>query len=191
MARMLGVAPAPPAAMGARPALHLYHLGAVDFFSDHEELALTQDQRANLSGIRETAISGYASAQRQIDQAEQDLWSLTSPGRPDARQVEAKLMEIGRLAAQQRLEYIRAVGHAVAQLTDAQQKLALSPTSVKGSPMSVGSGSNAASMTRHASVAPTSGSGMPMAPMEAPSAPSVDAGDAGDAGDGAVPMGHM
>jgi hypothetical protein len=53
------------------------------------------------------AMLGYATAQREIDQAEQDLWTLTSAPRPGAGGVEAKLTEIARPTTQQRMNYIR------------------------------------------------------------------------------------
>ena len=177
MARLLGLPPALPSASGSSPAdtaHHLYHLGAVSFFFDREELSLTPEQRAMLSAIRETAMLGYATAQREIDQAEQDLWTLTSVPRPGAGGVEAKLTEIARLSTQQRMNYIRAVGQAVAHLTHAQQMVALAPPATGAKPVSMNTGSaSSAPMPMPTDTAAPSGSGSSMS------------------GSGSNAMGHM
>jgi hypothetical protein len=193
--RVLGVPPtltstSMPLHAGAAP--HLFHLGASSFFLDHEELALTSEQRSTLSGIRERAVLGYATTQRKIDQAEQDLWSLTSAEHPLASRVEAKLAEIARLWTQQRMDYIRTIGDAVAQLTDAQHKvLAMAPTGTGGaaSTSTAGSGATAPPMPMPTDTAAPSagGSGMPGMPMEDKS-PMNPMG----ASDAVMPgMGHM
>ncbi len=183
MARLLGVPPAPPSTSEPLPAgttPHLYHLGAVAFFLDHEELLLTAAQRTKLAATRETAVLGHATTQRKIDQAEQDLWSLTSADRPDANRVEAKLTEIARLSTQQRMDYIRAIGQAVAQLPEAQQKmLAMAPMGSAGAAAPSASGSMSGMpgmpMPMPAGTAAPSASGsmggMPGMPMPMPAAP--------------------
>jgi hypothetical protein len=192
MARMLGVAPklSSDSQVLVRPTPHLYQLGAVNFFFDHEELSLAPEQRAMLSSIRETTLLGFATAQRKIDQAEQDLWSLTSVGRPDATRVEAKLTEIASLSTQQRMDYIRAVGRAVAHLTDAQQMLALAPTGLGGAspPPATGSASSAPPLTMGsaAPVGDSSMGAMPVVPMVGSQGTPMEASDAG-----AQAMGHM
>lgn len=147
MVRVLGAAPAlmsgsqPLAHAGAAP--HLFHLGAESFFLDHEELALTIEQRTMLSAIRETAVLGYATTQRKIDQAEQELWAITSDEHPSASRVEAKLTEVARLSAQQRMDYILAIGQAVAHLTEAQHKMLTMSAGGVAAPRAMGSGSSA------------------------------------------------
>lgn len=189
MARLLGVPPAPastsePLPAGVAP--HLYHQGAVAFFLDHEELLLTAAQRTKLEAIRATAMLGHATTQRKIDQGEQDLWSLTSADRPDANRIEAKLTELARLSTQQRMDYIRAIGQAVAQLPEAQQKmLAMAPI-----------------MPAATAAPPASGSmsGMPGMPMEPPQGmpmkppqgmPMKPPKGMGPSGGGSKGMGHM
>jgi Spy/CpxP family protein refolding chaperone len=182
MVRLLGLPPALPPGSGSTPAdaaHHLYHLGAVSFFFDHEELSLTPDQRARLSSIRETAVLGYATVQREIDQAEQDLWTLTSVPRPNAGGVEAKLTEIASLSTQQRMNYIRAVGQAVAQLTHAQQMVALAPPGSGAVPVPMTAGS--------ASSTPP----MPM-PTPMPTDTAAPSGSGSSmSGSGSNAMGHM
>ncbi|WP_437656830.1 periplasmic heavy metal sensor [Sorangium sp. So ce1182] len=127
MTRLMGSAPG--MAGGATPGLpgggapHVYHAGAEDFFLGRAAaLGLSTDQQNQLAALRERALLAFATTQRQLDQAEQDLWVLTSAERPDAAKVEAKLSEISRLSARQRMDYIRAVGDAVGILSDAQRK---------------------------------------------------------------------
>ena len=182
MVRVLGAAPAlmsgsqPLPHAGAAP--HLFHLGAESFFLDHEELALTIEQRTMLSAIRETAMLGYATTQRKIDQAEQELWAITSAEHPSASRVEAKLTEVARLSAQQRMDYILAIGQAVAHLTEAQHKMLTMP------PMSAGGVAAPRAMGN--------GSSTPMPMPTAPVDPMLMPGDPPMGGSGsAKSMGHM
>jgi len=124
------------------------------------------------------AMLGYATAQREIDQAEQDLWTLTSAPRPGAGGVEAKLTEIARPTTQRRMNYIRAVGQAVAHLTHAQQMLALAPaaTGARPAPMNTGSASSAPAM--------------PMIPTPMDTAAPFGSGSS-MSGSGSNAMGHM
>ena len=54
--------------------------------------------------------------QRWIDQGETGLWVYSSSETPDIAKIETKVGEISRLAARQRLDFIRAVGVAVGAL---------------------------------------------------------------------------
>jgi hypothetical protein len=143
MARLLGQPPAMgpgaggglPAAMGAP---HLYHLGAETFFIDQAAaVGATPDQQSKLTAIKEKALLAYTTAQRKVDQAEQDLWALTSAERPDGAKIEATIVEIGRLQGKQRMEYVRGIGEAVSVLTDAQRKavVAQSPAPMQSGAM--------------------------------------------------------
>jgi len=181
MLRVLGVPPTLIATsrslhQGAAP--HLFHLGATSFFLDHDELALTAEQRSKLSGIRETAMLDYATKQRAIDHAEQELWSITSAEHPSASQVEAKLTEIARLATRQRMDHILAIGRAVAELTDAQHGLLATPAAAGLGAMPMPPG-----------VTPTSANGSATDPtaMPADPPPKMPMGASGSA----MPMGHM
>lgn len=132
--RLLGHPPTTNAAgglPGATGAPHLYHVGAEGFFLEQgTAIGLTADQQAKLSAIKEKADVAYTATQRKLDDAENDLWTLTSAETPDAVKIDAKISEIGRLTAQQRMDRVRAIGTAVAVLSDAQRKavVALGPT---------------------------------------------------------------
>lgn len=104
-------------------ASHIYHVGATGFFLDHaEHMALTTEQQTRLGQIREKSLMAQATSQRSIEQAEQELWSLTGSDSPDAAKIEAKVREIEKLRSDQRITFIRAVGSAAEVLTDEQRK---------------------------------------------------------------------
>lgn len=125
MGQMGGAQPAavmPSALPGFPGASHLYHVGATGFFLDYSAaLKLTTNQQAALNAIKEKSIASQASAQRQIDQAEQELWILTSSDQPDSLALETKVREIENLQGEQRIAFIRAVGEAARMLTDDQR----------------------------------------------------------------------
>ncbi len=107
-------------------ASHIYHVGATDFFLDHpEHITLTVKQKGDLGRLKEKALLTKSTAQRKIDEAEQELWALTSADQPDAKQIEAKVREIEKLRGDQRLAFIRAVGEAARVLTDEQRQALL------------------------------------------------------------------
>ena len=126
MGKMGGAAPAsttmPSGLPGFPGASHLYHVGATGFFLDSPDtIQLTLDQQAALNAIREQSIGNQASAQRQIDQAEQELWMLTSSDQPDTPALEKKIREIENLKGEQRIAFIRSVGEAARVLSDDQR----------------------------------------------------------------------
>lgn len=133
MAGMMGMGAMSSGAAGSMPqsvlpgfpgASHLYHIGATDFFLDHpQHVALTTEQKAALNKAKEQALLAKSTADRAIQQAEQELWMLTAADQPDAAQIEAKIAEIGKLAGDERLAFIRAVGDASQILTDQQRKI--------------------------------------------------------------------
>jgi len=103
---------------------HLYHIGATGFFLDHaEHISLTTDQQAALNKIKEQALAAKTNADRQIEQAEQEMASLTSSDQPDSAKIESKVRDIEKLRANERLIFIRAVGEAANLLTDDQRKI--------------------------------------------------------------------
>jgi|GEM_PF-182071 len=124
MGGMGGAAAMPQSALPGFPgASHLYHLGATGFFLDHpQHIALTTEQTAGLNKAKEQALLAKSTADRAKEQAEQELWMLTAADQPDAAKIEAKLAEIGKLTADERLAFIRAVGDASKLLTDAQRQ---------------------------------------------------------------------
>ena len=119
-------------------ASHLYHIGETDFFLDHQEhITLSLQQEMALNQIKEQALLTQAAFDRQIEQAEQELWVLTSSDQPDVQQIEKKIRQIEKLKGDQRLAFIRAVGEAAKVLTE-QQRQALIGTA---SPQSEAQGS--------------------------------------------------
>ncbi len=123
----MGAMPMPSMQVSALPgfpgASHIYHVGATGFFLDHpEHIALSTDQQVRLGQAREQAMMEQATAQRAIDQAEQELWNLTAADSPDAAKIDAKVREIEKLRGDQRLAFIRAVGAAAGVLTDEQRQ---------------------------------------------------------------------
>jgi Spy/CpxP family protein refolding chaperone len=114
-------------------ASHLYHVGATGFFLDHpQHLVLSADQQARLNRIREQAALDRATMQRRIDEAEQELWTLTGADSPDGGRIEAVVRSIERLRGDQRLLHIRAVGDAAQVLTPAQQGALLGTQPIPG-----------------------------------------------------------
>jgi len=107
-------------------ASHIYHIGATDFFLNHpEHIDLTAKQKGALGRLKEKTILAKTSAQRKIDEAEQELWTLTAADEPDATKIEAKIQETEKLRSAQRMALIRAVGDAAKMLTDDQREALL------------------------------------------------------------------
>lgn len=107
-------------------ASHIYHVGATGFYLEYaDKLGLSTQQRTSLNDVKQRALVGQSNQQRKIDEAEQALWLLTAADQPDAASAEAKIREIEKLKADQRLEFIRAVGEATKVLTDDQRKMVL------------------------------------------------------------------
>ena len=129
------LAPSPPTAraLSALPGMpgvsHLYHIGSTGFFLDQPQIQLTSDQQSRLRQIMERALLERGNRDRAIEQAEQELWALTGDGTDSAR-AEAKIAEIERTRANQRIDFIRAVGEAVDVLA-AEQRTALVGTIAK------------------------------------------------------------
>ena len=120
-------------------ASHLYHVGATGFFLDHpQHITLSTEQQTALNRIKEKALLDRANSTRRIDEAEQELWTLTAADAPDSAKIEAKVRAIEKLGGDQRLAVIRAVGEAGKVLTSDQQAALLgtkSPAGIKPAPM--------------------------------------------------------
>jgi hypothetical protein len=154
MAGMMGMGPMGAGAAGAMPqsalpgfpgSSHLYHIGATGFFLDHpQHIALTTQQQAALNKAKEQAALAKSTADRAVEQAEQELWALTAADQPDATAVQAKISAIGKLTGDSRFAFIRAVGDASKILTEAQHKI----------------------LTGFAPPAPAASAAAPMAPMK-------------------------
>ena len=127
MMGMMGMPPTPAMTASALPgfpgASHLYHIGADDFFLNHDQhITLTPEQRTALTQARERSVLAKATSDRKVAQAEQELWQLTAADQPDATKVEAKVREIEKLRGDDRLSFVRAVGEAAKLLTPEQTK---------------------------------------------------------------------
>jgi Spy/CpxP family protein refolding chaperone len=129
---MMGQMSDTPAAMQAMQsglpgfpgASHLYHIGATGFFTDHpQHIALSTEQQNSLNKMKEQAELAKASAERNIEKAEQELWTLTAADQPDIGKIDAKVREIEKLRADERLAFIRSVGEAAKLLTADQRKM--------------------------------------------------------------------
>ena len=106
---------------GVPGASHVYHVGSTGFFLDQPRLSLTTQQQSALNRIKERALLERESAERRIQQAEQELWALTGADQPDAAKVQAKLQEIEQIRTNQRSGFISAVGEGARLLTAEQQ----------------------------------------------------------------------
>ncbi len=120
MASMSGPSSATPGQAGAS---HLYHVGSTGFFLNHpQHITLTADQKRGLNRVKEKAMLDRTSGQRQIDQGEQELYVLTGADPIDTSKVQAKIGDIEKLRAEQRMSFIRAVGDASNLLTHDQHQ---------------------------------------------------------------------
>jgi Spy/CpxP family protein refolding chaperone len=114
----------PSALPGFPGASHLYHVGATGFFLDHpQHIALSREQQMMLNRVKEKAALDKASCSRNVQEAEQDLWTLTAADQPDNAQIEAKVAEIEKLRGDARLRFIRTIGDAAKILNDEQRKI--------------------------------------------------------------------
>jgi Spy/CpxP family protein refolding chaperone len=117
-------------ATGQAGAPHLYHIGSNGFFLNHSRhIRLTQDQSLTLKHVKEKAMLNRASEQRKISQAEQELYEITGANQPDETRIETKIIEIERLRADGRMNFIRAVSDASNVLTPEQRMALLGTTS--------------------------------------------------------------
>jgi Spy/CpxP family protein refolding chaperone len=83
---------------------------------------LTADQKSKLNRLKEKAMLDQASEQRKIDQAEQELYTLTGAEQIDNAKIQAKVAETEKLRAGQRMNFIQAVSEASNVLTHDQHQ---------------------------------------------------------------------
>lgn len=103
---------------------HIYHIGATGFFLDHKDhLKLTSEQLLQLGKLKQSTELKQATADREIEQAEQELWELTAADAPDLTKIKTKVESIADARSKKRLDFIRSVGEAAQVLTDAQRQL--------------------------------------------------------------------
>jgi Spy/CpxP family protein refolding chaperone len=109
----------------------LFHAGAKDFFLDHtQHITLSAEQKKKLNQIKEQALLDKASANRKVQEAEQQLWKSTASDQPDPAEIEIKVRQVEKLRADQRIGFIRAVDQAVKVLTAEQHQAALGGSEV-------------------------------------------------------------
>ena len=117
---------------------HIYHIGATGFFLDHAGMIrLTPAQQAALNGIKAKSNADSGAAQRGIDQAEQELWVLTSSDQPDSMALETKVRQIERLKGDRRIAFIRSVGEAARMLSADQRAALIAVGAARAAPMTL------------------------------------------------------
>ncbi len=113
----------PSALPGFPGASHVYHIGQTGFFLDHpEHITLTDEQQKKLNSLKESSLLATSTAEREIAEAEQELWKLTAADEPDIKKIEAKAREIAQLQVKNRIAFIRSVGEAANVLTKEQRQ---------------------------------------------------------------------
>ena len=75
--------------------------------------------------MKQKTLLSKSTAQRKIEQAEQELWELTGADEPDAAQIQATVQDIAKLHSEQRVAFIQSVGEAAKVLTDEQRQMLL------------------------------------------------------------------
>ena len=117
--------------------------------------------------------------ERQIDQAEQELWILTSSDQPDSLAIESKMRAIEKLKSEQRIAFIRSVGEAARMLSKDQRDILLGTAVPPATPLPMPEGlENAGS--------PSTEAGPTDSPMAMPGATNDSMGDM-NSGDAATP----
>ncbi len=125
---MAGMA-VPSALPGFPGASHIYHIGATGYFMNHgKHITLTPEQKSSLNAIKQKALLAAATAKRKIDEAEQELWTLTAMDEPETDAIEAKARAIEAIRTEQRLAFILSVGRAAQVLTDEQRAALIGTT---------------------------------------------------------------
>lgn len=101
----------------------LYHIGAAGFFLNHSEhVTLSNKQQESLNIIKRNALLSRFTAQRKIEEAEQELWEMTGADMLNATLIQAKVQAIEELRGEQRMALIQSVAQAAAVLTDKQRQ---------------------------------------------------------------------
>jgi Spy/CpxP family protein refolding chaperone len=106
---------------GVPGASHLYHIGSTGFFLDQPMIMLSSDQQNALNKVKERALLERSNAERRIEQAEQELWTLTGADQPDSAKIQTKAREIEQIRTNQRFGFIQAVGEAT-KILSAEQR---------------------------------------------------------------------
>lgn len=118
---------------GFSGALHLYHLGAENFFLDSGDLADAQQQQLQQLQARWQLTDQKLN--ENIELSEQHLWQLTSEGAPVFSEIEATIKAIENFKVKQRLGFIQMVGEAATLLTDEQRQQLTADNSPASAPL--------------------------------------------------------
>lgn len=114
----------PTALPGYPGASHIYHIGATGFFLDHpQHITLSNEQLTQLNEIKSAALLKQDEFDRSIQEAEQQLWVLTSSDTPDISKIDASVRQIAKQRGDQQIAFIRSVGEAAGVLTAEQRKV--------------------------------------------------------------------
>ena len=117
--------PAQPTTGESGPAA-LMHIGAKGFFLDRPQTFTPRaDQAKTLGEIKERSAMEMMAADKKLQENEQQLWKLTASERPDLAGIEAKVREVEKLRAEQRIAFIRSVSEAANLLTTEQKETLL------------------------------------------------------------------
>ncbi|MDP3073776.1 MAG: hypothetical protein Q8N18_26060 [Opitutaceae bacterium] len=122
---MKSATPAQPAMEESGPAA-LMHIGAKGFFLDRPQTFTPRaDQAKTLGEIKERSAMAMMAADKKLQEAEQQLWKLTASERPDIAGIEAKVRDVEKLRADQRIAFIRSVAEAANLLAPEQKETLL------------------------------------------------------------------
>ena len=107
---------------------HIYHVGATGFFLDHaEHLQLSDEQKVKLTAVQAKSQKQQDELQAKVEEAEKEVWTLTSSDSPKAGEIAAKIKASEALQTDKRIKFIGAVGEAASILTAEQRQQLLSP----------------------------------------------------------------
>ena len=119
---------------------HLLHIGAKDFFLDHQKhIALTPDQKAQLETIKRESGNQKSTYEGQIGTAQEQLWQLTSADQPNSTDIDGKVQEVAQLRAAEQVAFIHSVSAALEVLTPEQRLKVVMPMKLEKSSSSAAS----------------------------------------------------
>ena len=125
-----GMAAKPMAGASGQETPHLLHVGAKDFFLDHQQhINITSEQKMQLEKLKSDASQQKMSSQAKIDRSEQDLWTLTSAAEPDSAAIDNKVQEVAKLRGDAQIGFIHSVSMASEVLTPEQRAQVIMPMS--------------------------------------------------------------
>ncbi len=78
--------------------------------------------------MKQKSLLSKSTAQRKIEEAEQEIWELTGADELDSAQIHAKAQAVEKLRGEQRRAFIQSVGEAAKELTDEQRQMLVGTT---------------------------------------------------------------